>query len=93
MQVYDVSASDKTVNAYLNALRRLFLVEDTPAWMPTLRSRTAIRSSAKRQFVDPSIAVAAMGANPARLLKDFNTLAMQTTRLFAARSSPPRECP
>ena len=73
MQGNDVSASDKTVNAYLNALRRLFLVEDTPAWMPTLRSRTAIRSSAKRQFVDPSIAVAAMGANPARLLKDFNT--------------------
>jgi predicted AAA+ superfamily ATPase len=69
----EVSASDKTVNAYLNALRRLFLVEDTPAWMPTLRSRTAIRSSAKRQFVDPSIAVAAMGVNPARLLKDFNT--------------------
>lgn len=69
----DVSASDKTVNAYLNALRRLFLVEDTPAWMPTLRSRTAIRSSAKRQFVDPSIAVAAMGVNPSRLLKDFNT--------------------
>ena len=69
----EASASDKTVNAYLNALRRLFLVEDTPAWMPTLRSRTAIRSSAKRQFVDPSIAVAAMGVNPARLLKDFNT--------------------
>ena len=73
MQGNDVSASDKTVNAYLNALRRLFLIEDTPAWMPTLRSRTAIRSSSKRQFVDPSIAVAAMGANPARLLKDFNT--------------------
>ena len=69
----EASASDKTVNAYLNALRRLFLVEDTPAWMPTLRSRTAIRSSAKRQFVDPSIAVAAMGVNPVRLLKDFNT--------------------
>ena len=69
----DVSASEKTVNAYLNALRRLFLVEDTLAWMPTLRSRTAIRSSAKRQFVDPSIAVAAMGVNPPRLLKDFNT--------------------
>ena len=73
MQGNDISASSKTVNAYLNAMRRLFLVEDTPAWMPTLRSRTAIRSSAKRQFVDPSIAVATMGANPARLLKDFNT--------------------
>ena len=69
----DLSASDKTVNAYLNALRRLFLVEDTPAWMPTLRSKTAIRTSAKRQLVDPSIAVAAMGINPTGLLRDFNT--------------------
>lgn len=69
----DAGASSKTVSAYMNALRRLFLVEDTPAWMPTLRSKTAIRASPKRQFVDPSIAVAAMGVGPERLLMDFNT--------------------
>lgn len=73
MRGNDFSASDKTVSAYLNALRRLFLVEDTPAWMPTLRSKTAVRSSAKRQLVDPSIATAAMGINPSWLLRDFNT--------------------
>jgi hypothetical protein len=69
----DSSASDKTVAAYLNALRRLYLLEETPAWMPTLRSKTAIRSSAKRQFVDPSIATAVMGINPEGVLRDFNT--------------------
>ncbi|MBQ9727556.1 MAG: ATP-binding protein [Kiritimatiellae bacterium] len=73
MQANDATASDKTVAAYLNALRRLFLVEDTPAWMPTLRSRTAIRSSSKRQFVDPSIATASMSVGPDKLLRDFNT--------------------
>ena len=57
----------------MNALRRLFLIEDTPAWMPTLRSKTAIRSSPKRQFVDPSIATASMGIGHERLLRDFNT--------------------
>lgn len=69
----DSSASDKTVAAYLNALRRLYLLEETPAWMPTLRSKTALRSSPKRQFVDPSIATAVMGVGPAGVLKDFNT--------------------
>lgn len=69
----DSSASDKTVAAYLNALRRLYLLEETPAWMPTLRSKTALRSSPKRQFVDPSIATAVMGVGPEGVLKDFNT--------------------
>ena len=69
----DTSASDKTVSAYLNALRRLFLLEETPSWMPTLRSKTAIRSASKRQFVDPSIATAVMGIGPEGVLRDFNT--------------------
>ena len=73
MLANDAGASGKTVSAYVNAMRRLFLVEDTPAWMPTLRSKTAIRASAKRQFADPSIATAAMGIGPERLLNDFNT--------------------
>jgi predicted AAA+ superfamily ATPase len=73
MEAFDVSLSDKTVSFYLNALRRIFVVEDLPAWSPSLRSKTAIRTSVKRQFVDPSIAVAAMRTNPEGLLRDFNT--------------------
>jgi hypothetical protein len=73
MEAFDVSLSDKTISFYLNALRRIFVVEDLPAWSPSLRSKTAIRTSVKRQFVDPSIAVAAMRTNPEGLLRDFNT--------------------
>ena len=73
LEAFDTSLSDKTINSYLNALRRIFVVEDLPAWSPSLRSKTAIRTSVKRQFVDPSIAVAAMRTNPEGLLRDFNT--------------------
>lgn len=69
----DCTASDKTVATYLNALQRIFVVEDVPAWSPNMRSKTAIRTSAKRQFVDPSIAAACLRTNPAGLLKDFQT--------------------
>ena len=69
----DMSASDKTVADYLNALKKIFVVEDTPAWSPAMRSKTALRSAAKRQFSDPSIAAAALGANPERLLHDIIT--------------------
>jgi predicted AAA+ superfamily ATPase len=65
--------SDKTVAVYLNALRRIFVVEDLPAWNPAMRSRTAARSSPKRHFVDPSIAAAVLRANAGSLLDDFNT--------------------
>jgi predicted AAA+ superfamily ATPase len=64
--------SDKTVSQYLNALNRIFVTEDIPAWNPSLRSKTAIRTSAKRQFVDPSIAAAVMRITPDSLLDDFN---------------------
>jgi predicted AAA+ superfamily ATPase len=64
--------SDKTVSQYLNALNRIFVTEDIPAWNPSLRSKTAIRTSAKRQFVDPSIATAVMRISPGSLLDDFN---------------------
>lgn len=67
----DVSLSDKTLETYLRALRRLFIIEDVKAWQPSLRSKTGIRTSDKRQFVDPSLAVAAIGANPASILEDF----------------------
>jgi hypothetical protein len=71
MEATDISISDKTINAYLNALRRIFVVEDLPAWSPSLRSKTAIRTSAKRHFVDPSIATAVLRTNPEGILKDF----------------------
>jgi len=65
--------SDKTLNTYLNALRRIHVVEDVPAWQPSLRSKTAIRTSNKRQFVDPSIAAAALRVDARGILKDFKT--------------------
>ena len=69
----DPTFSEKTLSSYLNALRKIFLVEDVPAWSPSLKSRLAIRSAAKRQFVDPSIATAVLGATPRRLLNDFRS--------------------
>ena len=66
------SLSDKTVSQYLRALSRIFVTEDIPAWNPSLRSRAAVRTSAKRQFVDPSIAAAVMRMNSDSLLADFN---------------------
>ncbi len=56
----------------MNALRRIILVEDLPAWSPSLRSKTAIRTSAKRHFVDPSISTAVLRTNPEGILKDFH---------------------
>jgi predicted AAA+ superfamily ATPase len=71
METMDFGISEKTLVNYLTALRRIFVVEDLPAWQPSLRSKTAIRTSAKRQFVDPSIATAVMRANPDSILQDF----------------------
>jgi len=73
METDDIGLSEKTISLYLNALRRIFVVEDLPAWSPSLRSKTAIRTSSKRQFVDPSIATAVMRTSPDGLLKDFET--------------------
>ena len=73
MQVNEASITDKTLSSYLNALRRLYVVEDVPAWQPSLRSRTAIRTSNKRQFVDPSIATAVLRTNSKGILRDFET--------------------
>lgn len=71
IEATDNSISDKTIASYINALRRIFVVEDLPAWQPSLRSKTAIRTSEKRQFVDPSLATAIMRLDPAGLLQDF----------------------
>lgn len=92
----DVSANDEesmsqeTVATYLNALRKIFVVEDMPAWNPNLRSKTAIRSSDTRYYVDPSIAAAALGIGPNDLINDLNTfgfifetLCVRDLRVFA----------
>ena len=71
METNDAAISEKTISTYINALRRIFVIEDLPAWLPSLRSRTAIRTSAKRHFVDPSIAIAVMRTNPEGILADF----------------------
>lgn len=73
IEANDSLVSDKTIANYINALHRIFVLEDLPAWQPSLRSKTAIRTSSKRQFVDPSLAIAALRANPDSILKDFNT--------------------
>jgi len=92
----DVAANDEspineeTVASYLNALRKIFVVEDMPAWNPNLRSKTAIRSSDTRYYIDPSIAVAALGIGPKDLINDlktfgflFETLCIRDLRVFA----------
>ncbi len=68
--------SERTLSTYLNALRRIYVIEDLPAWNPALRSKTAQRSSPKRHFVDPSIATAVLRASKDSLLHDFNTFGL-----------------
>ena len=82
--------SEKTIGSYLSALRQIFVVEDIPAWNPNLRSKTAIRTSDTRYFVDPSIATAALGIGPRELLLNpetfgfiFETLCMRDLRVYA----------
>ena len=68
--------SDETVSSYIKALKKIFVIEDMPAWNPNLRSKTSIRTSDTRYFVDPSLAIAALGIGPNDLLNDLNTLGL-----------------
>lgn len=81
---------DETIAAYLDALARLMVIEDLPAWAPSIRSRTRLRVTPVRHFVDPSLAVAALRASPARLKRDlewtgllFENLVVRDIRVFA----------
>lgn len=65
---------DNTISSYLDALKKIFVVEDLPAWNPNLRSKTAIRTADTRYFVDPSIATAALGLGPEDLINDLKTM-------------------
>ena len=78
----DIIANDSssldtdTVLSYVNALKKIFVVEESPAWNPNLRSKTAIRTSDTRYFIDPSIAVASLGIGPKDLINDLNTFGL-----------------
>lgn len=82
--------SENTIYSYLKALKKIFVIEDSIAWNPNLRSKTAIRSSDTRYFTDPSIATAALGLGPDDLVNDlrtfglfFETLCVRDLRVYA----------
>lgn len=84
------SIHEETVGSYISALKKIFVVEDMPAWNPNLRSKTAIRTSDTRYFVDPSIAAASLGIGPEELMGDlktfgflFEALCVRDLRVFA----------
>lgn len=92
----DMAANDSdtldsdTVLSYVDALKKIFVVEDMPAWNPNLRSKTAIRTSDTRYFIDPSIGVAALGLGPDDLIGDletfgllFETMCVRDLRVYA----------
>ena len=67
------SLDTDTVFSYINALKKIFVVDEVPAWNPNLRSKTVVRTSDTRYFIDPSIAVASLGLGPDDLINDLNT--------------------
>lgn len=68
------AVSSATYYDYVGALQKLYIIEDIPAWSPSIRSKTAVRSGFKRNLVDPSLAVAALGLSPEYFNEDFKTL-------------------
>ena len=70
------SLNEDTIATYINALKKIYVIEDMPAWNPNLRSKTSIRTSDTRYFVDPSIATAGLGIFPQDLVNDLNTLGL-----------------
>lgn len=84
------NVSNETVSEYLNVLKMLYIIEDLKAWNPNLRSKTAVRKTDTRYFVDPSLAAASLGVGPADLIRDLNTfgsffeaLAVRDLRVYA----------
>jgi len=72
----DVSISDKTISDYINALGKLYVINELPVWSVSLRSKTAIRTTPKRHLADPSIAGVLLGASKEKLFNDFNTFGL-----------------
>lgn len=91
MSEHDSSTLDEdTVRAYVSALKKIFVIEDAPAWCPCLRSKAVVRTSDTRYFIDPSIVTAALGLGPGDLVRDprsfgsfFETMAMRDLRCYA----------
>ena len=93
--INDVIASDRlvsqsTVEEYIDSLRRLFIIEDVPAWSPNIRSKTAIRTTPKRHLVDPSLAAASMNMDKERMIAEmktfgffFESLCVRDLRIYA----------
>lgn len=86
----DETLAEGTVQSYIGVLKKIFVIEDMPSWNPNLRSKTAIRSAETRYFVDPSIAVAALGIGPDDLINDletfgllFETMCVRDLRVYA----------
>ena len=86
----DETISDKTIADYIDALKKLYVLEDLPVWSASLRSKTAIRTTPKRYFTDPSAACVLLGASKEKLFSDFNTfgllfesLAVRDLRVYA----------
>lgn len=86
----DITADDETIKTYINALKRIFVVEEMSAWNPNLRSKSAIRTADTRYYVDPSIATASLGIGPNDLINDlatfglfFETMCVRDLRVFA----------
>lgn len=84
------SFGEATVCSYINALKRIFTIEDMPAWCPNLRCKSPIRTSDTRYFTDASIATAALGIGPEDLMNDirtfgllFETMAVRDLRVYA----------
>lgn len=70
------SFDEDTIASYITALKQIFVIEDVESWNPNLRSKSAIRTSDTRYFIDPSIATAAMGLGPMDLINDLNTFGL-----------------
>ena len=86
----ETSINEETIATYIDALKKIFVIEDMLAWNPNLRSKTAIRSSDTRYYIDPSIAAAALGIGPNDLINDlktfgflFETLCVRDLRVFS----------
>ena len=91
MKEHDSKSLDEdTVRSYVGALKKIFVIEDVPAWSPCLRSKVVVRTSDTRYFTDPSIIAAALGLGPGDMVRDprsfgnfFETMAIRDLRCYA----------
>lgn len=87
----NIELSEATFYSYVNVLKKLFLVQDVEAWCPAIRSKSAIQATDKREFVDPSLVVAALGVDPEYFNLDlktfgfiFETLCIRDLKVYSA---------